>query len=192
MQPEREFKIEPIHRGEDIKYSPDSNRNEENIAKRMFQMENFTIVNQPELNLVDYQVPVNRRFASAEGKVDLVFSDGKCIVIGELKDEDSPETLLRAVVEAKTYQYKIENCSSALLRFTRCYTDQKVPIDWVGPAIVIFTDNKSQPGRDYQSAKQSEGWIIKLIKRWDIQIFEINIVKDCKAFEEREYSLKWL
>ena len=194
MKEEKEFPAGPIHSKEDIKYSEGSNRNEENIAKRMLQMDHLEIWGHPGLKLLDYQVPINRVLHSREGKADLVFSDGKHIVIGELKDEDSQETLLRAVIEAKTYQYKIQSTDSARKRYAACYSDDPKELpERVQPAVLIFGGKDSQPGKDFEAMMSMENsWLKRLITLWDMEIFAVVSEGDTagKPYAERDYSLE--
>ncbi len=189
-----EYLAGPIHPREKIKYSRGSNRNEENIAKRLMQMEFLEISKCPDMKLVDYQVPINRVRYSAEGKADLVFSDGTRIMIGELKDEDSSETLLRAVVEVKTYQYKIQSCESSLKRYTACYAKEakEHPIH-IQPAVLIFAGKDSQPWRDYTAMmKMNDSWMKRLISKWNMKIFCVVPEEDMseKPYEERDYYIE--
>ena len=194
MKEEKEFPAGPIHSKEDIKYSEGSNRNEENIAKRLLQMEHLEIFGHQGLTLLDYQVPINRVLHSGEGKADLVFFDGKNIVIGELKDEDSQETLLRAVVEAKTYQYKIQSCESSLKRYAACYSDNPKELPkWIQPAVLIFDGKDSQPWKDFDAMMSMEkSWLKSLISKWDMEIFAVGTEGDMagKPYAERNYLLK--
>lgn len=192
MQSEKAFPVESIHKKEDIDFNSRSNRNEENIAKRLFQMDDLEVINYPFLKLVDYQVPINRVQYSSEGKVDLIFSDGKHIVIGELKDEDSSETLLRAVVEAKTYQYKIESCKTALKRYTDCYLGQSQSIyPVIQPAVFLFENDRSQPWLDFVSCMAKEhSWLKRLMAKWDMQIFAVRLIKDGLSYAEKDYCIE--
>ena len=194
MKEEKEFPAGPIHSKEDVKYSEGSNRNEENIAKRLLQMEHLEIFGHPGLKLLDYQVPINRAPHSREGKADLVFYDGIKIVIGELKDEDSQETLLRAVVEAKTYQYKIQSSVYTRKRYAACYSDnpKKLP-EWIQPAVLIFGGKDSRPGKDFEAMMNMENsWLKRLITKWDMEIFAVVPEGDMagKPYAERDYSLE--
>ena len=55
-----------------ITFSKGSNRDEENIAKRMMQPGGSYVSNYDGTRIVDYQVPINRRSGPGEGKADLI------------------------------------------------------------------------------------------------------------------------
>ena len=144
------------------------------------------------MRVTDYQVSVNRASQSSEGKVDLVLTDQGQIVIAELKDEDSQETLLRAVVEAKAYQYKIQGCKTALKRYASCYAPGTPNVNWLQSAVMIFAGEKSHPWSDFdEMSKRKDSWLKKLITAWDMKIYlvtENDAIKN-KPYHERNYSL---
>lgn len=78
-----------------------TNRKEEDIAKEMVLRGKVKKVGQ----ILDYQVPINAHKQDNAGKIDLLALDreNKCLRILELKRPDSPETLLRCVLESFTY-----------------------------------------------------------------------------------------
>ena len=201
MKPEKQFTSEPIHRKEQIQYTKGSGRNEENIAKRLMQMNQLQIFeNYMKMRIRDYQVPINRVNHSSEGKVDLVFSTPNQVVIGELKDEDSRETLLRAVVEVKSYQFLIESNETTLKRFVSCYIpDHEKNLSkyktglMIQPAVFIFRGNKSQPWKDFERILNNKcHYLRRLIARWDVMLFEVFSLDEDedKAYEDREYAIK--
>ena len=100
MENEKDFA--PIHYFKEIEINNDSGRNEENIAKSIFK-NGFN--GQSLLKVSDYQVPVNWvDKGNVHGKIDIILVDeNNKIILSELKDEKSQETLLRAVLELKTY-----------------------------------------------------------------------------------------
>lgn len=79
----------------------ETNRQEEMLAKRIYQQKKVG-----ELEFLDYQVPLkNKNTDKGVGKIDLlaVNHKEKCVYIFELKKEESPETMLRCVLEGYTY-----------------------------------------------------------------------------------------
>ncbi len=115
-------------------------------------------------------------------------------MIGELKDEDSPETLLRAIVEAKTYQLKIQRCTTSLKRYTSCYAPG-LPIlpERIQSALLIFSGEKSQPWNDYSNMK-NDSWLRLLITRWNMMIFVVVPAGNSgkRPHQVRKYYLKRL
>ena len=79
-------------------HNPDSGRDEENIAKKMYGNQ-YSCVGE----MIDYQTPLNSNDDDHAGKIDLLAYDGKTLRILELKKPDSDETMLRCVLEAFTY-----------------------------------------------------------------------------------------
>lgn len=187
----------PIHDPKKVKYNEKSGRNEEKIAIRLFQLGELDVDGDfgcTKMKVIDYQIPVHYVDpVQKEGKVDLVLLDRGQIVIGELKDEKSSETLLRAVVEAKTYQYKIQNCKKALKRFVSCYAPQFPDTKWLQPAILLCAGAKSRPCADFdRMMKNDDSWLRKLIRKWDMKIYLVasNDVQEGKPYQERYYHLE--
>ena len=187
----------PIHDPKKVKYNEKSGRNEEKIAIRLFQLEELDVdgdIGCTKMKVVDYQVPVHYgESVQAEGKVDLVLLDRGQIVIGELKDEDSQETLLRAVVEAKTYQSKIQKCNKALKRFVSCYAPEFPDTKWLQPAILLCAGAKSRPCADFdRMMRNGDSWLRKLISRWNIKIYLVapDGAQEGKPYQERYYHLE--
>ena len=155
-------------RGE-ITFSEGSNRDEENIAKRMMQPGSSYVSNYDGTWVIDYQVPINRRGGSREGKADLILvnDNKKVTIIGELKDMDSRETLLRAMVEARTYQIKVTEYSFVHDRFRRCYQ-----YDTIRPAVLIFEG--TQPWEDYLLMQNKDTSSLRdLASDWNMLIFKV-------------------
>ena len=205
----RENKV--LHLKKDIIFPLNTNRNEENIAKTIFAL---GLQNKERYEVIDYQVPVNRVQYSSHGKVDLLIKDkeNNKLYISELKDEDSKETLLRAVSEVKTYIEKIkynkllkQENQTALTRFKESY---KVESDDIVPA-VIFCSYKGQeikqensrnyvrvfnrPKHEFQEFNKNSA-LYKLCKAWDINFFELVIEKTNKEndYENYNYTLNHL
>lgn len=197
MLPERNFPAAPIHQKSSITFTAGSRRNEENIAKRLMQLGAFPVSGAPGMCLVDYQVPINRIANTSEGKVDLVFSMPGQIIIGELKDEDSKDTLLHAVVEAKSYQCRIETEKTALHRFVSCYLpectadiDNYITGKLIQPAVLIFNDNASKPWQDLDWIKGCKhSYLKKLITRWDIMVFEVVTINYTTYLKDKLFEI---
>lgn len=175
QEPEKE-QSSPIHLEEKrqgkIKYSEGSNRDEENIAKRLMEQEVLQVIDFPNTEVVDYQVPINRVWHSTQGKADLILVNERETIIGELKDDDSRETLLRAMVEAKTYTLKIVNYSFAKERFIRSYHHESIQ-----PAVLFFEN--TQPWNDYLDMKAGNRIALQsLANKWDMLFFLVKTVGD--------------
>ena len=192
MGPEKAYPAEPIHKADEISYAEGSNRNEENIAKRMMQLGTIREMSGADVNVVDYQVPVNRAGHSHEGKVDLVLDTGSQILLTELKDEDSNETLLRAMVEAKTYYTKITDPridNDAYKRFVRCYGSKEMR-----PAVMIFEGEDSQPWTDFDEMQNGDMPTLReLLIKWHIVIYKVvpkESYTEKTPYKERQYKLQ--
>lgn len=195
MRTENPFKKEPVHKVSDVRFSQYSagttnKRNEENIAKRLFQLGAFVTQNGTGniTSILDYQVPVNRTAGSREGKVDLILKDGQVCLLGELKDDKSKETMLRAIVEAETYSRKIKSFADAAKRFKGCY-DTNLFL----PAVLFFRDTRPYYDfKEMQSGRHKN--LYKLCKSWDVMFFEVesdlnNVPFD---YDNNTYLLKQL
>ncbi len=78
----------------------ESNRLEEQLAKKLFQKE------LPRLGkILDYQVPLKNHWDDVAGKIDLLAYDGQILRILELKipKPDHEESMLRCILEGYTY-----------------------------------------------------------------------------------------
>ena len=84
-------------------YDPHSTRTEEIIAMRMFRYcqagGSYAFIGK----VLDYQTPLKNTRSDKAGKVDLLAYDGKTLRLLELKKPDTPETMLRCVLEGFTY-----------------------------------------------------------------------------------------
>lgn len=151
----------PLHNHAEVKYTPykqnDKKRNEENIAKRMFQKGCSTLGNLENFSVVDYQVPVIRNYKSHAGKIDLILTSDYVAWIGELKDDRSDESLLRAVLEVETYFQKVSH-----QKLMTCYKKGSV-----GKAILIFKNTR--PYEEFHS--KDNKWTKKLLNKLDIIVF---------------------
>ena len=142
-------------------FSENTNRDEENIAKKLML--------QGEIGgyaIVDYQVPVNRAYGSKNGKVDLILSKDSDIILGELKDADSEESFLRAVVEIATYHTKIERHESINKRFKTCYSG----VGNFVPAVILFEG--SRPFADYSNDEMQN--VRALAEKLGVKVIEIS------------------
>ena len=115
--------------------------------------------------IVDYQVPVNRVLHSPHGKVDLILSKGEKTILGELKDADSEESFLRAVVEIATYHTKIETNEVINKRFKACYSEAGAFV----PAVIFFEG--SRPFSDYHSDEMPN--VRALAEKLGVKVIEI-------------------
>lgn len=149
----------PIHNKEDVKftnYEPeDVERTEENIAKRMFQI-GSSPRQSDEYVVADYQVPVNRVHNTSDGKIDLILTTSSSIVIGEIKGNESKESLIRTILEVETYFRKISH-----EKLRKCYNKENIE-----KAILLFKDTR--PFEEFSSNDYI--WVKKLLDKWDISI----------------------
>ena len=175
---EKKWPEKPIHTTENIVFSEGSNRDEENIAKQMMRQGKIG-----DYAIVDYQVPVNRAYGSQNGKVDLILSKDERIILGELKDADSEESFLRAVVEIATYHAKIEHDESINKRFKACYSGVG---DFV-PAVILF--GGSRPFSDYRNVEMPN--TRTLAEKLGVKVIEIGpTVKGRDNIMNAEFFLK--
>ncbi len=90
----------PTHKGE---CDPNSNRNEEVIAIKMFNACKGGVQYAKVGTILDYQVPLKNKRSDQAGKIDLLAYDGNVLRVLELKKPDTQETMLRCVLEGYTY-----------------------------------------------------------------------------------------
>ena len=199
MENEKDFA--PIHDFKEIEINNDSGRNEENIAKSIFK-NGFN--GQSLLKVSDYQVPVNWvDKGNVHGKIDIILVDeNNKIILSELKDEKSQETLLRAVLELKTYMLKIAMNDSALNRIQKTYSkfDDTLVLPEIIPAIILCNYKEdiqqvnsrgqinvlNQPLFDFKEMKKEDA-LYQLCKAWNIEFFELTIDKKGETDGQRDY-----
>ena len=175
-----------------ITYRKGSNRNEENIAKRVLELAlNKQLKNEDGYTIEDYQVPVNRIHGSNHGKVDLILKKDNKVFLGELKDEKSKETILRTVMEVKTYLTKIEMNEKALQNF-KSYCDEENIL--IVPAVILCYDENTIDDEETkhnclfydfvkmkkEAANGHKSALYKLCKAWNIEFFVL-------SFDNKEY-----
>ena len=85
------------------KFNPNSKREEEITAIKMFNQCKDGSVYDFIGKIIDYQTPLKNTSKDEAGKIDLLSFDGKTLRILELKKKDSKETMLRCVLEGFTY-----------------------------------------------------------------------------------------
>ena len=175
---EKKWSEKPIHTTEGIVFSEGSNRDEENIAKKIMLQGKIG-----DYAVVDYQVPVNRAYGSQNGKVDLILSKDGETILGELKDADSEESFLRAVVEIATYHAKIEHNESINKRFKTCYSG----VGNFVPAVILFEG--SRPFSDYRNVEMPN--TRTLAEKLGVKVIEIGpTVKGRDNIMNTEFFLK--
>ena len=138
--------------------SAHSNRVEERVALSMFSKQ-FDQIGK----VIDYQVPLkNVENDKNVGKIDLISLKDDELVILELKNEDSKETLLRCVLEAATYSRKI-NKDKLLTDFV------EFNVNSVKTAILVFEEraqhneykNKNTNTRKLMEKLQIDMYVIR-------------------------------
>lgn len=87
----------------DGEFNPNSKREEEITAIKMFNQCKDGSVYDFIGKIIDYQTPLKNTSKDEAGKIDLLSFDGKTLRILELKKKDSKETMLRCVLEGFTY-----------------------------------------------------------------------------------------
>lgn len=88
---------------------PTSNREEETIAIKMFNLSDKEGYVYPFIGkIIDYQTPLKSSKDDVAGKIDLLSYDGETLRILELKKPDSTETMLRCVLEGYTYLQTVD------------------------------------------------------------------------------------
>lgn len=201
MTVEKERTYDVIHKPENIEINNKSKRNEENIAKNSLKI---SLCSDDNYEIIDYQVPVNRVQYSKQGKIDLILRNNKenIILLAELKDENSSETILRAVTEIKTYLTKIEANDSSYKRIKESYKNSSVDSVKILPA-VIFSNDKDQklkevskglikvnnrPKHEFNEMIQGKmPYLYQLCKAWNIEFFELTIDKKGETDGQRDY-----
>lgn len=202
MTVEKERTYDVIHKPENIEINNKSKRNEENIAKNSLKI---SLCSDDNYEVIDYQVPVNRVQYSKQGKIDLILrnNDKNIILLAELKDERSKETILRAVTEIKTYLTKIEANDSSYKRIKESYKNSSVDSVKILPA-VIFSNDKDQklkevrkglikvnnrPKHEFNEMIQGNmPYLYQLCKAWNIEFFELTIDKKGETDGQRDYN----
>lgn len=162
-----EFKngIDTINRGttyytkshENVIINPDSNREEENIAKSMYHKE-YAFIGK----IIDYQTPLKNSRADDAGKIDLLSYDGTTLRILELKKPDSEETMLRCVLEGFTYWKTVDKAKLLL--------DFKLPGDTVVKACPFVFKGKVQ----YNEMKETRPNLKRLMELLDSKPYYIS------------------
>ena len=202
MTVEKERTYDVIHKPENIEINNKSKRNEENIAKNSLKI---SLCSDDNYEVIDYQVPVNRVQYSKQGKIDLILRNNKenTLLLAELKDENSSETILRAVTEIKTYLTKIEVNNSSYKRIKESYKNSSVDLEKILPAVIFSNDKDkklkevsrglikvhNRPKHEFNEMVQGNmPYLYKLCKAWNIEFFELTIDKKGETDGQRDYN----
>lgn len=142
-------------------------RHEEKIAKRIVNQKN---------EFFEYQIPVNRQDKSLHGKVDIVGDKNNELLLVELKDNDSDENLLRAIIEIYTYFLKINNnLKKKDKRYSPdffYYLSFKKFVSIV-PCVMFFRGFKNKPQQDFDEMKKKKNNLYELSKKLGIRFFSV-------------------
>ncbi|MDR0897103.1 MAG: hypothetical protein LBN04_04530 [Oscillospiraceae bacterium] len=113
--------------------------------------------------MLDYQVPLKNKRTDKAGKIDLLayHRGDNTLRIIEYKTKETPETLLRCVLEIYTYYRTV--CREKLCK------DFGVDKAQVRPAILVYKD--STPHGDYLDEKKPN--LRALMGEWGIELFVI-------------------
>lgn len=138
----------------DGKYNVESPRVEETIAMKMYNNTYSSIG-----KMLNYQVPLKDKAITEAGKIDLIAYEEKSNVLYliELKNDKSPETLLRCVLEIATYNKQID--AEKLKSDYNLHKNTSIK-----PAILIFENTR--PAEDLK-----DKYVNKLIEKFNIEIF---------------------
>lgn len=139
-----------------------SNHEEERLAIKLFQR----ATSFPGFGrILDYQVPLKNKLADKAGKIDLLSIQDNKVYILELKKEDSPESMLRCVLESYTYSKIVD--------------DEKLKADFdipetatVIPAPLVFEGGKQY--NEYHDIDGEHPLLRELMHRLHIIPFFIN------------------
>ena len=136
--------------------------------------------------IIDYQIPLkNVRNDGTDrkiGKIDLLSYNEKenCVYIIEYKRPDSPETLLRCVLEIHTYW-----CTVDKKKLLRDYEYAALDPLEIRKAVLVYQN--CQAFNDFKAAEKSEA-VRELMKKLRVSFFVLN--DDDKDIIEQE-SHKW-
>ena len=152
------FGIDKITRKETYKtqshdgeFNPNSKREEEITAIKMFNQcrdgSTYDFIGK----IIDYQTPLKNTSKDEAGKVDLLSYDGKTLHILELKKKDSKETMLRCVLEGFTYLCTVDKAK--LLKDFSLSDDTEV----VACPFVFFDEEQ------HKEMKEDRPWLKKVM-----------------------------
>lgn len=136
------------HNGE---FNPDSKREEEITAIKMFNQCKDGSVYDFIGKIIDYQTPLKNTSKDEAGKIDLLSYDGKTLHILELKKKDSKETMLRCVLEGFTYLCTVDKAK--LLKDFSLSDDTEV----VACPFVFFDEEQ------HKEMKEDRPWLKKVM-----------------------------
>jgi len=137
-------------------------RGEDRIAKQMFNQKGLPLLGV----VLDYQTPLKNKRSDPAGKIDLLAYDGFFLRILELKEPESPETMLRCVLEGYTYYRRVD--VEKLLRDFGLPPDTKVRV-----SPLVF-HNKIQ----HREMMQDRPHLKALMRKLDIEPFYVHKVRD--------------
>ena len=148
-------------------FNPDSNRIEEITAIRLFLQSQKGKTFKGFGKVIDYQTPLRNKEGDSQKAIDLLSINNDTLYILELKKIDSPETLLRCILESFTYS-KVVDDKKLIADFNLSPIIKKVV-----PAPLIFKAKDSQPWLDYKRKNPS---IMQLISKMGEEVFFIEEV----------------
>lgn len=141
--------------------NPDSPRQEEVLAKRLFRREVGALG-----RVLDYQVPIKNVRGDEAGKVDLVSDDGEHFHLVELKKPGADETLLRCVLEILTYRAQIDE-EHLLESFQEDLSGEARSVE---PAVLIFRQGRA--AAELQEVRSgARPRLAALMERYGVQVF---------------------
>lgn len=120
---------------------------------------------------MDYQTPLKNKSSDQAGKIDLLAYDGSVLRILELKKPDTPETMLRCVLEGYTYLRTVDT-AKLIDDFNEGISGLTIQKNTPVEASPFVFEN-SLPYKEYFSKRLS---LIKLMKQLDSHPFFIREV----------------
>lgn len=133
--------IETVKRQSSYKYSHsqtaqrDSGRDEEWFVLDIWKKSDRDYVKEVFGKIVDYQVPLKNVLNDKQvGKIDFIFEKDGELYLAEIKDSDSNESALKAIVEVQTY-YQIADKVKLLSSYEKA-VDTKIK-----KAVVLFVNS---------------------------------------------------
>lgn len=148
-------------------------RNEERIAIDLFNQSKSGDGVGAGMCIIDYQTPLKEKQDDHAGKIDLLGYNGDELLILELKDEDSDETMLRCVLEGYTYLKTVDK-----EKLINDFADElRVELKEVNACPLVFDGGYQQ-----RSMEQDMPHLDELIDKMTGGIYYVSKTKPYKIF----------
>ena len=143
-----------------------TNREEEHLAKVIFNTFKDEKT-KPLGKMKDYQVPLKNNRTDDAGKIDLISFYEDTLYLIELKKGNSPETLLRCMMEIATYANVIDK--------VKLLNDYSLPADTKIQATVLFPEENEKLVEDCNcAASGAMGKLEQLRKALGINVYTLS------------------